>query len=130
MTILKHLAKVSMNFSQATNPYCERGQYNVIRKIVIFLSLLFCPLTTKTRKIVNHSWRTFFGQHKCMVCESRLGWENRWKDIKKKPQTCEEFYFHLQHQILLSRSEWNDLKEKSEHINDLLAQVRFYILTK
>lgn len=37
MRILKHLAKNSINFSQLTNSYCERGLYNGISKTVIFL---------------------------------------------------------------------------------------------
>lgn len=54
--ILRHLAKNNISFSQATNSYCEKGQYNDISKTEIFLSLLLCLPCIKSRKLFPILW--------------------------------------------------------------------------
>lgn len=56
MKIFRHLAKNNISFSQATNSYCEKGQYNAISKTEIFLSLLLCLPYIKSSKFYIILW--------------------------------------------------------------------------
>lgn len=91
MRILKCLPKTGISFSQATNSNATNG----ISKKMIFLSSLFFLLSIKSRKILHRSWRTFFGQLKNTVCERRMGWKERRKDLKWKKILVGNFIFIL-----------------------------------
>lgn len=83
MRMLKGLAKTGISFSQATSSNATNG----ISKTIIFLSSLFCLPSIKSRKILHHSWRTFFGQLKNSLWK-KDGLERKMKVFemgKKKP---------------------------------------------
>lgn len=55
MSILRHLAKNSISFSQAPNSYCEKGQYNDISKTGISQPPTFPPCI-KSIKLYTIFW--------------------------------------------------------------------------